>query len=160
MNILDKLCYNFFSYNNVLPDHNINPTQLHVASELGYTELAKYLIFLGVDVNTQNHHGSTPLHIASIHGHTKIVKLLHKYKADISIQDNCGLIPLDMASIHGNTKIVKLLCKYEADISIQDHCGSTPLDGELQCDNTDSDTWNHNMLDEISIDGDQAPLLG
>ena len=112
--------------------------------------------------NVGRNHNITPiqLHFASQFNYTTLAKYLIYRGVDVNTRDDNGYTPLHIASICGNTKIVKYLLKHTVDISVQDNSGPTPLGEGVQYDNTYSDTGDHYMLDDISIYGDQTPLLG
>ena len=63
---------------NAEDSHGLTP--LILASDRGYTELAKLLIEKGADVNASND-GKTPLMFASSNGCTEIVELLKQHEA-------------------------------------------------------------------------------
>jgi ankyrin repeat protein len=93
-------------------------TSLHIASGLGYVEIAKILIEYGADVDIQVDPGTAPdyrdrnctsLHLASAHGHVEIVKLLLYNKVNVNIENFDGWTPLDAAAIHEHFELAKIL---------------------------------------------------
>jgi serine/threonine-protein phosphatase 6 regulatory ankyrin repeat subunit B len=70
-------------------------TPLHVACQLGLTEVAELLLQVGANVNCITHEGATPLHQAIGFGRQDIVDLLIKHGADTRAKDNNGNTPFD-----------------------------------------------------------------
>ena len=63
-------------------------TPLHLASEAGHTEVVRFLLENGGNVNAQDQmNGETPLHLACEAGFSDIVQLLLDYGADASIEN-------------------------------------------------------------------------
>ena len=83
-----------------------NYTSLHIASELGFSEIVDFLLtFIGVDLETKStSHGS-----ASINGHLDIVKSLIRAGAQVDACDSHGCTPLAAASIFGHSDVVSEL---------------------------------------------------
>lgn len=68
-------------------------TPIHAAVSYGHTELLKYLINQGGDINIQDTEGDSPLHHVE---DLKMAKLLvEEYKADWKLKNNDGQIPAD-----------------------------------------------------------------
>lgn len=55
---------------------------LHYATDFGQTDVVKYLISKGADINAPDKHGLTPLMSACYEGHTSCVKILLEMGAD------------------------------------------------------------------------------
>lgn len=55
---------------------------LHIASQMGLTEIAKHLIAAGADVNPRNGELKTPLHLAAMYCRPEVVELLLNEGAD------------------------------------------------------------------------------
>lgn len=72
-------------------------TALHIASDLGYIDIAELLIDVTPNIDMCSLCGSTPLHLAVRNGQASIVDLLIKIKADTNTMDICGRTPLDDA---------------------------------------------------------------
>jgi ankyrin repeat protein len=59
----------------------------YVASRNGQTEVARYLLELGADVNFRGFFGGTGLHWAAINGHRETVEFLLSRGADMTLKD-------------------------------------------------------------------------
>jgi len=86
---------------------------IHIAAELGNTELVKMLLKAGAKVNQQNGLGQTPLMIA-VHGRVKqqnemLKILLFQYKCDIDIKDRAGNTALEYSIRASNMKAVSII---------------------------------------------------
>ncbi|XCA36371.1 MAG: ankyrin repeat domain-containing protein [Wolbachia endosymbiont of Armadillidium vulgare] len=105
-------------------DHN-GQTPLHYTIQSGNTEVAKYLIDNGANLNirdnyyhktnTQYVYYKTPLHYAIESGNTEIAKYLVDRGANPNIQDAYSKAPLYSAIYSGNAEIVKYLLDHNAD---------------------------------------------
>lgn len=73
-------------------------TPLHIATVLGFDELALYLVERGADVNLRSSFkGYTPLHMAVLANKPEmLIELLTKTNADPMIEDASGRTLLDM----------------------------------------------------------------
>jgi len=91
-----------------------NGMALVVASQKGYTKIAKLLIDSGVNVNTKN----SALKVASLWGNTEIVKLLIDNGVDVNSKTNYGEA-LRFAAQNGHTDIVKMLLVAGADVNVK-----------------------------------------
>ncbi|MGV8119912.1 MAG: ankyrin repeat domain-containing protein [Candidatus Xenobiia bacterium LiM19] len=63
---------------------------LHLASEMGYSDIVKLLVKKGAPVNVRDFHAMSPLHWASLYGRTEVIEYLLANKADIKSLDKCG----------------------------------------------------------------------
>lgn len=105
-------------------DHN-GQTSLHYAIQSGNTEVAKYLIDNGANLNirdnyyhktsTQYVYYKTPLHYAIESGNIEIAKYLIDRGANPNVQDAYSKATLFSAIYSGNTEIVKYLLDHNAD---------------------------------------------
>ena len=68
----------------------IQTTPLHLAAHRGYSDIVKFLIDAGADVNAKegNYSKSTPLHWAAKEGNLQVVKLLVENGAKLDVRDN------------------------------------------------------------------------
>jgi ankyrin repeat protein len=90
-------------------------TLLMQAAAFGHTEIAKYLIKNGADVNAVDKEGETPLKHAAWTKNTDIIDLLVQHGADINAKNNIGTTPLWSAVISGRAQMVKRLLELGAD---------------------------------------------
>ncbi|KAH7087094.1 ankyrin repeat-containing domain protein [Paraphoma chrysanthemicola] len=74
-----------------------NVTGLHVAAEMGRTEVVAAFLEAGAVVNATTSQDTTPLHQASMNGHSEVVELLLRAGAHVNAQDENGTTPLDFA---------------------------------------------------------------
>ncbi|KAK5048279.1 hypothetical protein LTR84_005949 [Exophiala bonariae] len=72
-------------------------SSLHCVAESGHCEVMEYLLNLGLDVDSRDHHGRTPLHCAAQRGRSGVVRLLLDRGASIDVISNAGLTPLGEA---------------------------------------------------------------
>lgn len=117
-------------------DHN-GQTPLHYAIQSGNTEVAKYLIDNGANLNIQdNYYQKTntqyvyyksPLHYAVESGDTEIAKYLVDHGANPNIQDAYSSTPLQSAIYSGNTEVVEYLLDHNADPNSKGHYSTSPL---------------------------------
>lgn len=109
-------------------------TLLHVAAGYGRTNLASYLISLGLNPNTQDLEGQAPLHNACCHGHFQVSSKLIEAGADVNLTDLQGWSPLHFAvarrdNSEGLTpvywKVIELLLEHGADPYLKSNSGRT-----------------------------------
>lgn len=81
------------------PPKEIVSTLLKRACQNGFTELAKWALDKGANINSQDRNGSTPLYYAAKYGHFETVKFLVDNGADLEIENNEGYTPL-LASLN------------------------------------------------------------
>ncbi len=76
-----------------------------------YTEMVRFLIDAGADVNYADNYGFTALMIAAEVGHTQIVEMLIEHGADVNYATNHGTTALELAadSGHIDEDIVRVL---------------------------------------------------
>jgi ankyrin repeat protein len=102
-------------------------TPLHLASALGFGNLAKRLIVKRAQVINFSGLLGTPLHLSAQNGHIKVVQLLLAHGADINSRSVDNSTPLHIALQNGHLEIAKWLLKSGADLDSQDESGLTPL---------------------------------
>ncbi len=73
------------------------------------TDMARYLVELGADVNCRAFAGHAPLHVAAMRGWDDMVRLLLDAGADTAARDQGGRTPLDWALQNGHESIAALL---------------------------------------------------
>lgn len=100
---------------------------LHIAIELGFDDIAKFLIDIGADTNIVNSAGVTPLFAASKNNNVQIVDLLLRNKADVDAKDEFGRTPMFYAVSNENFKMMEVLKDNGADIFANDNQGVSPV---------------------------------
>ncbi|KKQ49828.1 MAG: hypothetical protein US69_C0002G0103 [candidate division TM6 bacterium GW2011_GWF2_38_10] len=139
-------------------DHTKNNiTPLHIASLMGFYDLACYLVQEGADVNATTYDMQSPLHFAAQQNHDKIVAMLlknganphivsiHNKKAyEIALENNdtaCASIfapyienpntmlgqPLHIAAHNGDLATIEKLITQGAYINCRDNKNATPM---------------------------------
>ncbi|MEG0261362.1 MAG: ankyrin repeat domain-containing protein [Lysinibacillus sp.] len=100
---------------------------LHAAVMTENTELVKYLVDLGVDVNSTNDEGISPLHIVL---YPEVAECLLEQGALINLTTNDGNTPLHTQASDGEERIdiIKLLLKRGANSKIKNTFGKMALD--------------------------------
>lgn len=115
-----------------------NPKAFHTTNAEGYSplilacyrgnsEVAKYLIETGSDINGNSSMG-TPLMAAVVKGNGDIVNYLLEHKADPNIADANGTTALIYATMFKNAEIIKSLLAHKADKSKTDKQGKTAFE--------------------------------
>lgn len=105
-----------------------NQTPLHIASILGHTAIASYLLANNADTSVQDSSGATPLHEAIRYGNLEIASLLLDAGANVNAKDNLGktaimlIIPRNLVN-----QTYNLLIRYKADLNEKDTYGDTVL---------------------------------
>ena len=102
-------------------------TTLIYASRYGYTQVVKFLIDNGADLNIKGKYGWTALMYAAREGHTEVIKLLIDNGADLNHKNNGGVTALIYAAREGHTEVVKFLVDNGADMNIKTKYGDTAL---------------------------------
>lgn len=110
-------------------DYLILDSCLIVAAHEGDMETVKYLMDIGVNVNTKSKNdGLTALMAATMNSHTKIVGLLLERGADVNVTTEEGYTALMIASNQGDIDIVKLLLNQGADVHANSTSGLSAFD--------------------------------
>jgi ankyrin repeat protein len=104
-----------------------NNTPLHLAAINGHTEIVKFLISRGVDVNIGDNENSPPIVNAALSNHTDIVKLMLDNGASVTQADDNQMTPLHFACMGGDPEIVRMLIDKGADANALNHNGLTPM---------------------------------
>ena len=84
-------------------DSEFGVTALSWAALLDDTEIAKFLIEKGANVNAKSRDGSTPLHSAAFLGRTEIAVLLIQKGADVNPKNYRDETPLDASAVDWET---------------------------------------------------------
>lgn len=108
---------------NVLPDTGITP--LMVAATEGKTDMVKFLLSHGADVNARNSLGATAMHRVA---NAEIAKMLLEHHAEVNVRSKSGDTPLHMSAKLGNLEVAKVLIENRADPTIKNNDGLTPAE--------------------------------
>jgi ankyrin repeat protein len=100
-------------------------THLHIAAEMGRTDIIKLLIDGGKNVNAKNNEGKTALFLANPLGEG--IKTLIKAGANINELDNNDKTPLHHSAQNYSPAELKALIELGADVRAKDNKGNTPL---------------------------------
>lgn len=100
----------------------------HINHLIRQTEVLRYLIAHGADVNTRTNNGGTALLAAVSNSNVESVEALLEHGANVNAARNDGDTPLLRATAYGSAPIARLLLKYGAIVNgIYDINGYTPL---------------------------------
>lgn len=92
---------------------------LEMAAQTGQTDIVKFLLEKGADVNL-NRGGATALHMAAIYGgKTEVITLLLENGADINARTGNGYTPLNLAVIGKQKEIAELLIEKGGEINLE-----------------------------------------
>ncbi len=90
-------------------------------------ELTRYLVAVGLNINTQNAYGRTPLYTHSTVG-APLVAVLLELGADVNLANNDGCTPLFTALANARIDTVKLLLEHGADIKHKNQAKQNALE--------------------------------
>ncbi|CAM9880226.1 unnamed protein product [Ectocarpus fasciculatus] len=94
-------------------------TPLHLAAAGGRTEIARWLLLKGAEIDAADTQGTTPLHFSIQRGHIATVKLLLASGADVTArQSELDLTPLDVAVGRGFIDITKALIEHGVNVNL------------------------------------------
>lgn len=102
-------------------------TALSIAIQRRNTELAKFLIAKGADINLPDAHGHNPLHIAVLNGNQILAKYLVELGAKINVINVYNETPLIIAIRDNYPLIAEILLQKKPEVSVQDRLGNTAL---------------------------------
>jgi ankyrin repeat protein len=100
---------------------------LMMAATSGQTEVMRWLIRNGAEVDSKTYQNATPLMFAVANNNLEAVKTLLQYKPDVNIFTTNSETPLLAAAKNGNLEIAEALIRDSADINFADIHGATPL---------------------------------
>lgn len=102
-------------------------TALHIAAQIGRSDVVRVLIWQGSRVDPIDRYECTPLSRAVFAGNLGVVEILLHYGANVNHRDNGFWTPLYIASNHGDISMVEVLLEHGADPTIEDPDGDSPL---------------------------------
>jgi len=104
-------------------------TPLHWAALGGYSDVIKFFINCGVEINeqSQSDYGPYPIHWACVNGHILCVDLLIQNGASINCTDNKGCTPLIITAQYGKAMLAGYLIGKGAKTFLTDHEGDSAL---------------------------------
>jgi len=94
---------------NAVSKNDLKNQPLNAATASNQTDIAKFLVKRGADVNFVQHEGITPLHAAAYNGNEELVQILLAHDADPNARDEKGESPIDKATQRGHMNIVSIL---------------------------------------------------
>jgi ankyrin repeat protein len=110
--------------------HEVNRldlTLLHVAAEIGNSDIVEFLIERGADTNARDFNGFTPLIIACINRNEDAFWCLIDKTTEIEACSGQGTRAIHRASRCGAANFVRALIKRGADVNAKTVIGWTPL---------------------------------
>ncbi|WP_036043802.1 ankyrin repeat domain-containing protein [Leptospira alstonii] len=111
-------------------------TLLFFITEHKNTNMAKYLIGKGLDVNAKNSKGETVIlksfspfeDTCSLNPNLELVRLLIDHHADLNAQDYAGHAAIHCAAVIGSIDALRFLLRNGANINLRDKAGLSALD--------------------------------
>jgi ankyrin repeat protein len=94
---------------NAVSTNHLRNQPLNAATVSNHTDIAKFLVKKGADVNFAQHGGITPLHATAHNGNVELVQILLAHGADPDAKDEKGETPIDKATQRGHMNIVSIL---------------------------------------------------
>jgi len=82
---------------NINIQNQLGITALMNASMIGNTEIVKFLIDSGADIESTNIYNETPILFPIAYRHTEVVQLLLEAGASLNVKDQNGNTPLNLA---------------------------------------------------------------
>ena len=113
---------------NFEPRKEHNCMSLHIAAKENAINLARQLIEMGADVNSEDWESKTPLHIAAAYAGSDMIGLLLDNQAKVEVVDVVGYTPLHAAVVGKRPKEnVAFLVNAKAEINASGNSGYTAL---------------------------------
>ena len=114
---------------------------LHLAIERDFSDIARYLIEQGANVNLNDSNFESPLHYCASRGNLEMGRLLLQRGStsinDFSVSKYDSFVgnwtPLHLACLKGHPEFVQLLLDHGADIEARDGVQRTPLILSVEC---------------------------
>ncbi len=105
-------------------------TPLGLACYFGQSEVARYLVLKGADVNLPSKNGFQvyPIHSAVAGNYNDIVRMLLENGAQVNVKQQAGATPLHSAAQSGNLELLILLLEKGAETNIRMEGGKLPAD--------------------------------
>jgi ankyrin repeat protein len=105
-------------------------TPLGLACYFGQSEVARYLVLKGADVNLPSNNGFHvyPIHSATAGSYNDIVRMLIENGAQVNVKQQAGATPLHSAAQNGNLELLILLLEKGAETNIRMEGGKLPSD--------------------------------
>ena len=105
-------------------------TPLHFASAKGHSEIVKFLLNHGADIESEMFDRETPLLVAARfagHGKYETIKTLLEHGAKVNHKDKHGRTALHYAAMYSGKEVINLLISYGADVNAKEEYQITPL---------------------------------
>lgn len=100
---------------------------LHIAAQLGFTDITAYYIAKGMEIDVKDGNGLTPLmHTAMRSYNHDPARLLVNMKASVTETDMDGNTALHHAAMSNNSTVVKILIDENASVGVTNRVGKTP----------------------------------
>jgi ankyrin repeat protein len=105
-------------------------TPLGLACYFGQSEVARYLVLKGADVNLPSNNGFNvfPLHSAAAGNYTNIARMLVDNGAQVNVKQQASSTPLHSAAQTGNLELLILLLENGAEVNARMEGGKLPAD--------------------------------
>ncbi|GFF57779.1 putative ankyrin repeat protein RF_0381 [Aspergillus lentulus] len=100
---------------------------LHIAAQMGKTDLVQLLLLYGADVNVRDGQHATPLHLACVNGQLGAVELLLNSGTDVNAATLLRETPLHQCMHYGSLPLLELLLDAGANTNVLDENGVSPL---------------------------------
>jgi ankyrin repeat protein len=105
-------------------------TSLGLACFFGQSEVARYLVLKGANVNLPSNNGFNvyPIHSAAAGNYTDIVRMLIDNGANVNVKQQAGATPLHSAAQNGNLEMLILMLENGAEVNTRMEGGKLPAD--------------------------------
>ncbi|KAI1418422.1 kinase-like domain-containing protein [Hypoxylon sp. FL1857] len=104
-------------------------TAMTTAAQLGYFNVVRKLVELGINPSIRNNNHQTPLHIFAHMGNLCMVRFILDSGAEIQARDRDSRTPLHWAAWAGKHETTRELLRRKADVNSADRHGRTALFG-------------------------------